>query len=336
VAAQAFPPVELDALRSRWRSALLSADAALKATGAFLSADDSHALRRQLSDEYEPTATLLRTLARDEGLPPELAEPFLPRGLARRLLRLPPAVTSCVFNLDGVLVGSAALHLAAWERTLGELLAPRVETTYRRFMAPFDPHTDYPAYIHGRPRLEGVRTFLASRGIRLPEGSPADPPGAETVHGIANRKNELLGQILDERGLRAFEGSRHYLELAHDAGVKCAVVSASAHTETILERTGLAGLVDSRVDAETIAAEQLRGRPQPDRLLAACRKLGVEPEHAAVFEDSAAGVAAGRAAGFGLVVAIDADEQAGHVRELRREGADMVVPALGELLLRAA
>ncbi len=334
--AHTFDPVELDSLRSRWRAALLSADAALKATSVFLGPDDRYALRKRLSDEYAPTATLLRTLARDEGIPLALAEPFLPRGLARSLLRLPPIVTSCVFNLDGVLVGSAALHVAAWERTFDELLSSRLETTYRRVTAPFDPGTDYPTHIHGRPRLEGVRTFLASRGIRLPEGSPSDRPGSQTVHGLANRKNELLGRLLDEHGLSAFEGSRHYLEIAHDAGMKCAVVSASAHTETILQRAGLAGLVDGRVDAETILAEGLRGRPQPDRLLAACRKLGVDPDHAAVFEDSAAGVAAGHAAGFKLVVAIDADDDAGHVRDLRREGADLVVPALGELLLHAA
>ena len=333
---QPFLPPELDLLRSRWRAALLSADAALTASAAFLSPADHMAFRTHLNDEYGPTTALLRTLAHDEGIPPELAEPFLPRALARRLLRLPPVVTSCVFTLDGVLVPSAALHLAAWERTFGELLSARLETTYRRVTAPFDPHTDYPAHIHGRPRLEGVRTFLASRGIRLPEGTPSDPPGAETVHGIANRKNEVLGRLLDERGLHAFEGSRHYLELAHDAGVRCAVVSASAHTEAILERTGLAHLVDTRVDAETIVTEHLRGRPQPDRLLAACRKLGVEPERAAVFETSPAGVAAGRAAGFSLVVAVDDDEHIGHVRELRREGADVVVPALSELLLRAA
>jgi HAD superfamily hydrolase (TIGR01509 family) len=156
----------------------------------------------------------------------------------------------------------------------------------------------------------------------------------ETVHGLANRKSQVLGRLIDERGVRAFEGSRHYLEVAHDAGVSCAVVSASAHTDAILQRTGLAGLVDERVDAETIVAEHLRGRPAPDRLLAACRKLGVEPAHAAVFETSTAGVAAGRTAGFRLVVAVDRTEDAAHIYALRAEGADVVVPALGSLLER--
>jgi len=326
---------DLDQLRTRWRSALGAADRALRADAAFLSAQRLHEERRRLAEEYTPTATLLAALARDEGRPPELAQPFLPRGPARRLLRLPPAVTSCVFNLDGVLVGSAALHAAAWERTFDEFLAGRIESTHRRHLPPFDPQTDYPP-LHGRPRLEGVRIFLSSRGIRLPEGFSRDPPGKETVHGLANRKSELLGQLLARRGVAAFEGSRHYLELAHDAGVRCAVVSASAHAEEILERAGLARLVDERVDAETIDVEHLRGRPAPDRLLAACRKLGVEPSHAAVFETSTPGIAAGRAAGFHLIVGVDGAEDAAHQRALREEGADLVVPDLAELLEHAA
>lgn len=327
---------ELDSLRSHWRSALLSADAALHATDAFLSPDARHDLRRHLNDEYAATAGLLRAFAHDEGIPPELAEPFLPRVLARRLLRLPPEVAGCVFDLEDVLVGSTAIHLAAWERTFSELLSSRLETTYRRFTAPFDPRSDYPQHIQGRTRLDGVRAFLASRGIRLPEGAPADPPGTETVHGLANRKHELFGRYLDERGVFAFEGSRHYLELAHDAGVKSAVVSASAHTEELLERAGLADLVEAAVDADAIAAGGLHGRPQPDRLLAACRALRVAPAEAAVFESSGPGVEAGRAAGFRLVVAIDPDEHPAHVRELRREGADLAAPGLAELLLRSA
>ncbi|HET7568951.1 MAG TPA: HAD-IA family hydrolase [Gaiellaceae bacterium] len=327
---------ELDSLRSHWRTALLSADAALHAGGGFLTPAQSHDLRKHLQDEYAPTAALLRAFARDEGIPPELAEPFLPRVLARRLLRLPPEVAGCVFDLEDVLVGSAGLHLAAWQRTFSELLTPRLEATYRRFMPPFDPRTDYPQHLQGRTRLDGVRAFLAGRGIRLPEGSPGDPPGTETVHGIANRKHELFGRYFEERGAFAFEGSRHYLELARDAGVKSAVVSASAHTEEILEHAGLADLVDAVVDAEEIVARELQGRPQPDRLLAACRALRLEPARAAVFESSGPGVEAGRAAGFRLVVAIDPDEHPAHVRELRREGADVATPGLAALLLRSA
>lgn len=326
----------LDNLRSHWRSALLSADAALHATDAFLPPDARHDLRKHLSEEYAPTAALLRAFAHDEGVPPELAEPFLPRVLARRLLRFPPEVTACVFDLEDVLVDSTSLHLAAWERTFSELLSTRLETTYRRFMPPFDPRTDYPEHLRGRTRIEGVRAFLASRGIRLPEGTPKDRSGAETVHGLANRKHELFGRYFDERGVAAFDGTRHYLELAHDAGVKSAVVSASAHTEEILDRAGIADLIDAAVDADAIVAGRLQGRPRPDRLLAACRALRIEPQRAAVFESSGAGLEAGRAAGFRLVVAIDPDEHPGHVRELRGEGADLVTPGLGELLLRSA
>jgi beta-phosphoglucomutase-like phosphatase (HAD superfamily) len=327
--------VDIDGLRTGWRSALSAAETALHATDGYLTPEQWHAERRRLTEELASTTRLLQALARDEGFPSELALPFLAHGIARRLLRLPPAVTSCVFNLDGVLVGSAALHVEAWTRTFDELISRRAEELPGGLVVPhFDSHVDYPAHVHGRPRLEGVRTFLASRGIRLPEGSPSDAPGTETVHGLANRKSQVLGRLIDERGVRAFEGSRHYLEVAHDAGVSCAVVSASAHTDAILQRTGLAGLVDERVDAETIVAEHLRGRPAPDRLLAACRKLGVEPAHAAVFETSTAGVAAGRTAGFRLVVAVDRTEDAAHIYALRAEGADVVVPALGSLLER--
>jgi beta-phosphoglucomutase-like phosphatase (HAD superfamily) len=325
------PVIDLDRLRAGWRAALGAADRALDATAGYLTPEDWHARRRRLEEEFAPTTELLQALARDEAFPPELAQPFVPRGLARRLLHLPPSVTSCVFNLEGVLVGSVALHVAAWQRTFDEFLAGRVESTHRRFVAPFDPQSDYPA-LHGHPRLEGVRTFLASRGIRLPEGEPSDAPGTETVSGLANRKSQLLDLLLEGRGVTAFEGSRHYLELAHDAGVRCAVISASAHTEAILERAGLAHLVDERVDADTIVAEHLRGRPAPDRLLAACRKLGVEPAHAAAFETSTSGVAAARAAGFRVVVAVERTEDAAHLHALRVEGADVVVPALSELL----
>jgi HAD superfamily hydrolase (TIGR01509 family) len=327
--------IDVDRLREAWRGALGAAGRALTATSGYLAPEDLRARRRALADEYAPTTDLLRVLARDEAFPVELAQPFLPPGVARRLLHLPPAVTSCVFNLEGVLVGSAALHLAAWQRTFDEFLAGRLEATHRRVVSPFDAQSDYPL-LHGRPRLDGVRAFLASRGIRLPEGSPRDAPGTETVHGLANRKHDLLDRLLEREGVAAYEGSRHYLELAHDAGVRCAVVSASAHTDEILERAGLFRLVDASVDAATIASERLRGRPAPDRLLAACRKLGVEPAHAALFETSTTGVAAGRAAGFRLVVAVERTEDAAHRHALEVEGADVVVPALGELLDRAA
>src|SRR5512133_193723 len=327
---------ELDLLRSEWREALLAARAALRAEEGVLPEEELEAHERHLRGEYKTAAQELRQFALDEGLPTELADPFLPRALARRALGLPPAVQSCVFELDDVLVGSAGLHKDAWARTLNELLAARSETSYGRLSAPFDPHTDYPEHIEGRPRLEGVRAFLASRGIRLPEGQPADRPGAETVHGVANRKNEWLGLLLEQRGARAFDGVRHYLELAHDARISCAVVSASAHTDEMLQRSGLDELVDGSIDAETIAAGHLRTRPAPDRLLAACRKLGVEPQQAAAFETSPPGVAAARAAGFAWVVAVDPAGDPDRLRQLRLAGADIAVRGLADLLERAA
>jgi beta-phosphoglucomutase-like phosphatase (HAD superfamily) len=327
---------ELDLLRSEWREALLAAREALRAEEGVLPEAELEAHERHLRGEYATAAGELRQFALDEGLPTDLAEPFLPRALARRALGLPPAVRSCVFELDDVLVGSAGLHREAWTRTLNELLAARSETSYGRWSSPFDPRMDYAEHIEGRPRLEGVRAFLSSRGIRLAEGQPEDPPGTETVHGLANRKNEWLGQLLEQRGVGAFDGVRHYLELAHDAGISCAVVSASAHTDEMLERSGLDELVDGSIDAETIAAEHLRNRPAPDRLLAACRKLGVEPQRAAAFETSPAGVAAARAAGFAWVVAVDPAGDPDRLRQLCLAGADTAVRGLAHLLERAA
>jgi beta-phosphoglucomutase-like phosphatase (HAD superfamily) len=325
---------ELDALRSQWREALLAAREALRAEEGVLSEEELEAHERHLRGEYEAAASELRHFALDEGLPTDLAEPFLPRGIARRALGLPTNVRSCVFELDDVLVGSAGLHREAWTNTLNELLAARSETSYGRLSAPFNPRTDYSEHIEGRPRLEGVRAFLASRGIRLPEGEPADAPGAETVHGLANRKNEWLGRLLEQRGIGAFDGVRHYLELAHDAGISCAVVSASAHTDEMLEKSGLKELVDGSIDAETIATEHLRNRPAPDRLLAACQSLGVEPQRAAAFETSPAGVASARAAGFAWVVAIDPAADPDKLRQLRLAGANIEARGLGDILGR--
>jgi beta-phosphoglucomutase-like phosphatase (HAD superfamily) len=215
---------------------------------------------------------------------------------ARRLLGLPSGVKACVFTLDGVLIGSAAIHAAAWAETFDELVSRRIERTGGQF-APFNQRIDYPLHLHGKPRLDGVRAFLASRGISLPEGDATDPPGLETVHGLANQKKQALLRRLDEHGVNAFEGSRRYLELAHDAGLRCAVVSASANTETILERSGLADLADESVDGTTMAVEKLRqacAGHAPRGVSQARRRA----RGAAAFETTPAGIAAARAAGF--------------------------------------
>ncbi len=328
---------ELDALRSEWREALLAARAALKAEEGFLTEEELEAHEKHLRNEYATAAAELRQFALDEGLSVELAEPFLPRGRARVALGLPKAIQACVFELDDVLVASGALHRAAWARAFNELLSAHAETSLGRTVEPepFDPNRDYAGHIEGLPRLDGVRAFLASRGIRLPEGAPDDPPGTETVNGIANRKSEFLGALLVQDGVRAFDGARHYLEVARDADLSCAVVSASAHTKEMLERSGLAELLAASIDADTIANEKLRNQPAPDRLLAACRKLKVEPERAAAFETSQAGIEAAKAASFGYIVAVDRAGDPDGLRKLRRAGANAAVPGLAQLIERA-
>jgi beta-phosphoglucomutase family hydrolase len=320
----------LEALTARWRTAFLAARAALEAAES-LPAGERHDRSRRLAAEVGPTQELLRALAHDvhsrSGLLPLVVSPVE----ARRLLGLPHEVTACVFNLDGVLIGSASLHVAAWIEILDDFLSRRTDRTGGLF-APFNPRCDYAEHIHARPRVDGVRAFLASRGIRLPEGESSDPPGAETVHGLANRKNQALRRRLELQGINAFDGSRSYLELAHEAGVRCAVVSASANTQTILERAGLADLVDGRVDGTTIEREHLHVKPAPDTLLAACRMLGVEPDHAAAFETTRAGVEAGRTAGFDVIVGVDGATGADRGESLRAAGADIVVTGVGDIL----
>lgn len=323
---------DLDELGVRWRATFRAAYDALADAASILSAPARRREAQRLRNELPPTQELLAALAREHH-----SHRFLPLVVspldARVLLGLPADVRACVFNLDGVLIGSAALHAAAWTRTFDEFLLNRTERTGGSF-ALFNPRTDYPAYLHGRPRLDGVRGFLASRGIRLPEGTDGDPAGTETVHGLASRKNELLIRMLDERGISAFAGSRSYLALAHEAGIRCAVVSASEHTPAILERSGLAELVDERIDGTTIASEHLRVKPEPDTLLAACSRLEVDPAHAVAFETTRAGVVAGRRAGFEAVVGVDGALGADPGPKLRAEGAALVVRDIGDFLER--
>jgi beta-phosphoglucomutase family hydrolase len=318
-----------DDLVARWRSAFRSARTALEAAEGLPEAEARERSHR-LALEVASTQELLQAFAHERGAS-AIIPLVLGPGEARRLLRLPPEVTACVFNLDGVLIASAALHVAAWRETFDEFIGARSERTRGRF-SPFNPRLDYAEHLHGRPRLDGIRGFLASRGIRLPEGTPADAAGTETVHGLANRKSQALLHLLDTRGVQAFEGSRGYLELVHEAGMRSAVVSASANTTTILERAGLTELVDVSIDGETIRREHLRVKPAPDTLLAACGRLGVEPRHAAAFETTRAGVAAGRAAGFDVVVGVDGATGADRRDLLRAEGADIVIGDVGDIL----
>jgi beta-phosphoglucomutase family hydrolase len=245
-------------------------------------------------------------------------------------LGLPSSIHACLFDLDGVLTKTRTVHVTAWKQMFDAYLeerATRLETAY----VPFDAGRDYERYVDGRHRADGVRSFLASRGIELPEGAPDDPPDRETVEGLGNRKNELVLAVLRAEGVAVYEGSLRFLRAAKEAGLRTAVVSASANCRDALEAAGIAELFDARVDAVVAEREHLRGKPAPDTFLAAASLLDVDPRDAAVFEDALAGVEAGRAGGFGLVVGVD---RTGSGDALLSHGADVVVCDLAELLER--
>jgi beta-phosphoglucomutase family hydrolase len=243
------------------------------------------------------------------------------------VLGLPAGVTACLFDLDGVLTRTAVVHAAAWRDMFDAYLRQRSE----RDGAPFVPFTqsDYDRYVDGKQRQDGTRSFLASRGITLPEGSPDDPPDRETVRGLGNRKNELVVRKIREEGVEAYSGSVRYLKAATAAGLRRAVVSSSANCRDVLVSAGLLDEVEEIVDGVVAARDGLAGKPAPDTFLAGARALGVAPARAAVFEDALAGVAAGRAGDFGLVIGVD---RVGQADALREHGADIVVQDLAELL----
>jgi beta-phosphoglucomutase family hydrolase len=230
--------------------------------------------------------------------------------------------------MDGVLTQTAAVHAAAWKQTFDEFLRKRAEASGGEF-TPFDIHDDYDDHVDGKPREDGVRDFLASRGISLPDGDPSDPPSADTVYGLGNRKNELLLQRIHDDGVAVFDGSVRYLEACQQAGLHRAVVSSSANTVQVLKVTGLDHFFEVRVDGVTVVQQHLHGKPAPDTFLDAARQLGVDPANAAVFEDALSGVAAGHAGHFGFVVGVD---RVGQAAALAEHGADRVVQDLAELL----
>ena len=243
-------------------------------------------------------------------------------------LGLPRQVLACLFDLDGVLTQTAVVHAAAWKEMFDGFLRARAARTGEPFV-PFDAVSDYDTYVDGRPRADGTRSFLTARGILLPEGHPDDPPDAETVRGLGNRKNLIVLRRIREDGVQVYPGSLRYLRRVRAAGLATAVVSSSANTSAVLEVTGIADLFDTRVDAGVAAREHLAGKPAPDTFLAAARALNVPPDRATVFEDALAGVEAGRAGGFGLVVGVD---RTGQATALKEHGADVVVNDLAELL----
>ncbi|WP_181442257.1 HAD family hydrolase [Streptomyces tateyamensis] len=248
------------------------------------------------------------------------------------MLGLPDHIRAFLFDLDGVLTQTAKVHAAAWKSMFDDFLRDEARRTGDEFV-PFDPGGDYDRYVDGRPRLDGTRTFLASRGIELPEGGPTDPPGARTVYGLSTTKNELVLRLIKEQGVQPYPGSVEYLHRLRVLGLPRAVVSSSANCRDVLKAAGIDGLFDVVVDGETAKREGLPGKPAPDTYLAAAKALGTDPKDAAVFEDALAGVASGRAGGFGAVVGVN---RTGQAAALRENGADLVVDDLSELIEGAA
>jgi beta-phosphoglucomutase family hydrolase len=239
------------------------------------------------------------------------------------VLGLPDDIRACLFDLDGVLTQTAKVHQAAWKRTFDEFLRGRDPSSAEFTQA------DYNQYVDGKPREDGVRDFLASRGITLPDGADGDPADAATIRGVSNRKNDLLLRELDEHGVQVYEDSMRYLRAVKDAGLATAVVTASANGEQVVAAGGFADLIDARVDGVIAKRDGLRGKPAPDSFLAGAHALGVAPAQAVVFEDALAGVEAGRAGHFGYVVGVDRVDQADG---LLAHGADVVVQDMTELL----
>ncbi len=244
------------------------------------------------------------------------------------MLGLPDGVTSCLFDLDGVLTQTAKVHAEAWKQMFDDYLRQRAQQRGERFV-PFDQERDYNEYVDGKPRYDGVRSFLSSRGIELPQGTPADPPASETVDGLGNRKNELVLKLINERGVDPYEGSVRYAKAARDAGLRRAVVSSSTNCRDVLAAAKIDDLFEVIIDGNVAERDHLKGKPAPDTYLAGARALGVQAGQAAVFEDALAGVEAGRAGSFGLVVGVD---RVGQADALHAHGADVVVRDLAELL----
>ncbi|AOW90518.1 MULTISPECIES: beta-phosphoglucomutase family hydrolase [Streptomyces] len=242
-------------------------------------------------------------------------------------LGLPDDIQACLFDLDGVVTRTAVVHAAAWKETFDAFLRERDGADFRPFT-----DSDYDEYVDGRPRADGVRSFLASRGVELPEGGPEDPPDAQTVNGVGNRKNELLLEKIRTDGVDPYEGTLRYIDAVRAAGLATAIVSSSANTRDVLRSIDAEGLFDVRIDGVVARERGLPGKPRPDTFLAAARDLGVDASRAAVFEDALAGMDAGRSGHFGYVVGVD---RVGQTDALYAHGADRVVKDLAELGGRA-
>jgi len=232
-----------------------------------------------------------------------------------------------LFDLDGVLTDTASVHAACWKQLFDDLLRHRAEGASEPFVE-FDIDADYHAYVDGKPCRNGVRDFLASRNITLPEGTPDDPPGQQTVQALGNRKDLLFGEALERQGVKVFHGSVRLIRRLRSEGVLTAVVSASKHCQQVLQVAGIEDLFDTRVDGTTLEELGMAGKPAPDSYLEAARRLEVQPARAVVVEDAISGVRSGTAGGFGLVIGVARKNNA---EELRRQGADITVTDLEEL-----
>ena len=234
-----------------------------------------------------------------------------------------------LFDLDGVITDTAKpAHAAAWKTMFDEYLKARAERIGEA-SRPFDLATDYLHYVDGKPRFDGVRDFLRSRGFQIPEGMPDDPAQAETIGGLGNRKNELVNKTIEDVGVQPYEGSVKLIHQLRRDGFKIAVVTSSQNCNTVLKATKLDAFFEVRVDGNVIGAQHLTGKPAPDMFLMAARRLGVEPARAVVIEDAISGVQAGSNGNFGLVIGV---ARKGNAVELQNNGADLVVTDLGELI----
>ena len=244
------------------------------------------------------------------------------------MLGLPDGVNTCLFDLDGVLTQTAKVHAAAWKEMFDAYLKQRAERTGGEFV-PFDSGDDYDHYVDGKPRYEGVESFLKSRGIEVPRGKPNDPPDAETITGLGNRKNELVLKLIHEQGVEPYEGSVRYKEAGRDAGRSRPLVYTNTNCPDVRRAAGIEDLLEVRMDGVVAEREHLKGKPAPDTYLKAAEMLASDPAQSAVFEDALAGVESGRAGNFGCVIGVD---RVGQAKALKQHGADTVVQDLAELL----
>ena len=250
----------------------------------------------------------------------------MPRPESKRIDR--DQYDAVLFDLDGVVTDTASIHATCWKQMFDQYLRNRARNRGEAFR-PFELATDYRLYVDGKPRFDGVRDFLASRGIHLPEGNPEDPTDVETVCGLGNRKNDLVNLVIADVGVDPYDGTVRFMNQLRRNGFKIAVVTSSQNCTAVLKAAKLDDLFEVQVDGNTIHAQRLAGKPAPDTFLMAAKLLGCEPERTVVIEDAISGVQAGANGRFGLVIGI---ARKGNAEELKHHGAHLIVDDLGELV----